>query len=319
MSGPNFGHRLANGIGQGFAGIVGGLGADPFLRRFRNYSGHGITGPFGQAAFYAADAGRHLARFGANGLGQGLGLAGQGVRAIGDVGGGYNTWRKQAAMQMRHARISADLTSKFGVGAFPKHTNEIGNPLMRGRDADYVMKKYGKQANGFRRFGARSPGEHMKKGMHNIFNLKYGAFSAMALGLNLGVAGLSSDDNIFDPYNGVARSFATNVGAEVGFAAGGAIGATLAAALVPGGFVAAAIGFIGGGLIGSEAGSGVTDLPWKFSEFGNKYGRRSIERKSQFQDSEYAATMRQRAMQSISRSHMNARSAFGQEALAYHA
>ena len=293
---------MAKGLGHGLTGIIGGLGAHSALSRFKSYSGHGLTGPFGQTAFYSADSTRHATKFGAKAAFSGLGASLGGAKAL---AGGYLGWRKQASAEIAMKRAQAESLRRAGRQPFSK-------------GATRHMDRWGRQKNGFRRFGARSPGEHLKKGVHNTLSPKFGVLSPLALGLNVGLAAMLSSDNMFDPYNGMARGLATNIGAEAGFIGGGAAGAALAAALVPGGMIAAAIGFIGGGIIGSEAGAGLTDMPWKFSQFGNKYGRRSVERRSQFQDSEYAATMRQRAMQSIRRSHMSARSAFGQEALAYH-
>ena len=295
-------HAGMRGLGRGFAGAVGGLGG---FSRERT----GTTGFFDDTMYYAGRAVRGAAGFTKQGLGYGF----QGAKW---AGRGFRDFRANDVSSMKDARWTADFIEKNGPGIYPSDPSKIKNARLRGRSADEVVKKYGRQEDGFRRFGARSPGEHLKKGFHNLFNPKYGIYSPMSIGINLGLATMMTDDNIFHPHNGIAKHMGENVGAEVGFVGPGAIGASIAAAFMP---AAAIAGFIGGGLIGADMGAKAANLPWTLSKFGHTYGKGSVNRKSQFHDSEYAATMRQRAMQSISRNQMSARSAFGQEALAYHA
>lgn len=160
-------------------------------------------------------------------------------------------------------------------------------------------------------FSTRTFGEHLAKGAKNY--AKYGLLSPQSLGINFLLAASTTGDNPMDPNTGLARAFAGSVGAEAGFMGGSTIGAALLAATLPG------VGFLAGGVLGAMGGEAVFDLPFKAAEFGYKYGPMSAMRKSSFIDSEEAATMRQRAMQSIRRNQLNARSSLGSEALAYHA
>lgn len=263
------------------------------------------NGMFAGSAYYAMDAARNLAKFGGQALGSGTALM---------VGGtyrglkGYNNWRRGEIARMNSMKALADA---MPYGPAPKGS-------FGGMDLGDIRNKYATQPNGYRRFGMRSPGEHLQKGAQNMFSPKHGLLSPLSMGLTLGISAAMSSDDIMDPKNGLAKHIVGNIGGEIGFTSGMGIGAAAMSAMIPGAGLAIGAGMLAGGVLGGLAGFSVATLPWKMSEFGNKYGRRSVAKRSQFIDSEYAATMRQRAMSSIYRSQMNARSAFGQEALALH-
>lgn len=279
---------VVRGVGHTVAAAIGGLsGFSP------ERTGH-INKFFPNWGYASGWSANKVGSLGLKSLGAGLGA----ISTVGTRGARtYNKWRQEASEGLLRQRKLAD----------SPQTTKAQNLL------------YGRNKDGVRRFGARTPLEHIGKGISNLTSFKHGLLSPMGIGLNIGLAAFMTDDNIFDPINGVGRHLVNNVGTEIGAIGGGALGAAAAAALVPGGLIAAGIGFVGGLLIGSEVGGTAADLPWKISEFGKTHGRLAKTRRSTFTDSEHAATMRQRALQSISRSQMNARSAFGQEALAYHA
>ena len=165
-------------------------------------------------------------------------------------------------------------------------------------------------------FFKRTAGGHLAKGGANL--MKYTFLSPLSMGLHMAFAGFMSNDNLMDVHNGLATTIASNVASEVGFTLGGAAGSALAAMALPGVGIAAAVGFLAGGFKGGELGAKAVDGLIGMAEFGMKNGRHGRPFRGTFVDSEHAATMRQRAMNSIYRSQMNARSAFGNEALAYH-
>jgi hypothetical protein len=179
-------------------------------------------------------------------------------------------------------------------------------------------KKGGDGKWGHRKFGARTPMEHAKAGAHSW--AKYSLMSPLAWSIHAAIGIGMSGDNLFDPYDGFARHAVGSFGAEAGFFAGGTLGAMAATAVFSGGVgaVAAGAAYLVGAMFGADMAGRVADAPWAIAETGRKWGREALAKRSSFQDSEHAYTMRQRAMQSIYRSQMNARSALGQEALAYH-
>lgn len=178
------------------------------------------------------------------------------------------------------------------------------------------------------KFFGRGALGHLAKGAKNV-RLVSGALTMGLLGGGImgtvggtilhGAALSESDPNLLHPYNGMPRQIARGVGGFVGFDIGGAIGAglgTIAAPIAgPLAPLAPVIGFALGGLAGAQLGMGAGDIPFRVAEMGA--GMKTPFR-SQFVDSEQAVTMRQRAVEMINRSHMNARSALGQEAAAYH-
>ena len=194
-----------------------------------------------------------------------------------------------------------------------------GRPMTQG-DMRSVRGKYGIQTGPnnpkpMRNFLYRTSGEHLAKGGSNF--LRHSLGSRLSWGLTSAFAIVGSKDNLLDPYGGFAQNAAVLIGSEVGFHAGGAIGAAIGTSLF--GPVGTAIGYGVGVVAGVVSGGMIADATWGLSEMGHKYGRNNAPFRARFHDSKEAATMRQRAMQSIHRSQMNARSAFGHEALALHA
>lgn len=133
-----------------------------------------------------------------------------------------------------------------------------------------------------------------------------------------GGALLQSDDNLLSATDGYPRYFARGlgefIGGDIGVGVGSAVGTVIAPALGIGSVAASAVGFLGGGILGAVGFGMLADIPWQIAEIGAQ--ERPF--KSHFMDSERASTMRQRAVQMINRSHMNARSALSMEAAAYH-
>jgi hypothetical protein len=277
-----------------------------------------IVGKMGNAVYRGAAFGGTAAFLGASTIAKAgyHGVAGISGGLRSGVGG-YRAHRRFEQSQMNAFRATADTMAEMG----PNRMGAQNYARAMGYEPEEFVKQYGKQINpktgqAVRRFGARSAGEHLGRVGHNLWQMK----SMVSLGATAGLSAMMTDDNIFDPINGMPRQLASNLGAEAGAITGAGLGAAAAIKMVPkGGMLVGGIGLVAGGLIGAEVGMMAAEGVWKISEFGNRHGRRSVNRKSQFIDSDYAATMRQRAMQSIRRSQMNARSAFGQEALAYHA
>ena len=105
------------------------------------------------------------------------------------------------------------------------------------------------------------------------------------------------------------------VGFDIGMGIGAGLGTVAAPLLGPLAPLAPVIGMLGGGLVGALAGEAAGSLPSEIAEWG---GKLAATFDSPFLDSQRAYTARQRSMQMINRSHMNARSALSQEAAAYH-
>ena len=169
-------------------------------------------------------------------------------------------------------------------------------------------------------FFARTAGEHLRMGAVRMAQTALKpSFLALELGIGLGMAFYDTDFNDYaDPYNGVPRKFAKNLGATPGFLGGAAVGAAIGN-IVPG--IGTAVGYIAGGVIGSTATSEMADIPWKLAEKGREMRMRRgmpFHYGPGFVDSEGAATMRQITEQMLMGSMMNARSALGMEALSFH-
>ena len=281
----NFGgySRAAAGFGKDFTvGAIGGF-FRPGLEALPGYSGTGVDSFVGRTGYYSADAARATGTLAGKSMWEGTKMV---AKSPWSLPHGYNKWRKGA---IRDAA------------------------MQRGKGYGFSIDKNTGRKKVWRDFHARSWREHFAKGMRNMSSM----INPVSIGLNVGLATIMSSDNLFDPSEGFMRQMATNVGGEAGFFAGGTAGAMLAARLAPLSGAATAIGFMG--LAGAAAGMQLADAAWKISEFGNRFGRMKNKHKSQFLDSDYAMTMRQRAFESINRSQMSARSAFGNEALAYHA
>jgi len=166
--------------------------------------------------------------------------------------------------------------------------------------------------------GMRSSGGHLAKGAGNVAK----TMTPGNMGLNLGLAAvMMSGDNMFDPETGMAKSLAENIAAEQGFMGGMSVGAAIGTAAWRGGLLGTAA-LTGGMAIGAMAGAALAtsavDAVWETSHIGNRYGKYHEAHKSKFVDSEQAYTMRQRAMQSINRSQLSARSAMGGEGAIFH-
>ena len=185
--------------------------------------------------------------------------------------------------------------------------------------------RWGAGLNPERFFGRGAMG-HMGRIGHNI-RRDMGLFTLGATG-GLGWGGLAfgalmygsvlgeSSDNVLSPTEGVARGLARATGGVVGFDIGmgfGAAASMVAAPLL--GPLAPVIGTIVGGLGGTMLGEMAADMPWGLAEMGREA---TIPFNTPFLDSARAQTMRQRSMEMIYRSQMNARSALSMEAHAYH-
>lgn len=164
-------------------------------------------------------------------------------------------------------------------------------------------------------FFARTSGEHLRMGAVRMVQQFKPSWMGLEVGIGLGLAMMDTDFNEYaNPYDGVARKFATNVGATPGFLAGAAAGAAVGN-IVP--VVGTTVGFIAGGLLGSTVSSAAADLPWKLGDVGRRIRMNRTYRPG-FQDSESSYTMRQLTEQMMRGSMMNARSSLGYEALSFH-
>lgn len=279
------------------------------------FNGSKVPGSFGGAAVHQAFRGvGATAAFAARSV-PGMLSTGAYLAASGAANGirDYRSWRASRAAYMGRARWLAD--------QMPGNSSPLGT-IMSNSAGDDVRSRYGRSYDfdkgtyGPRKFGARSPLDHLRKGGSNV--IRGTLFSPLSWGVNLGLAGLTSSDNIFDPKEGVATQLAQYVTQEIGMTIGASVGAAIGTAAMPGVSVVAGLGMLAGAGVGILAGGALIEGIKNFSDFGRRYGRHSKPFRATFMDSEKAYTMRQRAVQSIYRSQMSARSAFGSEALAYH-
>jgi len=292
----NKGSRAAlRGTGHVAAAMFGGLAG-----LAEGAVGHNPNSMLSGTAYHGMGYMRQGLGLAARAFGQGLGLAASGTKT-------YRGMRAEAANRMQRLKNIAD------------HYETPHGPSTRRAD---IQKKYGREGNektqkyGARKFSVRSPREHMAKAGHNLRDMKWGPLGAFGFGINFAAAGMMSTDNLFDPMDGMARHTVGNVAFEVGGLSGAGVGAGIGSFFGP---VGAAVGAFAGFFLGGTVAAGAVDMAfWGRSEFGHKHGSGAEARKSTFMDSEYASTMRQRALQSVYRSQLNARSAFGQEALSYH-
>jgi hypothetical protein len=309
-------------VGGFFEGLTGrDINRDPsgYLRdaTLKRHAGHGA----GQTARLGMQGAYIGAQLGASGAAT---LAGYGVSGLPGVGSRWKTGRElqKASWNLTsadHIAPGAMGPSKegFQVGrAFEAHNGRQMTPA----DMKSVRSKYGIQAGSqhpggaMRGFLHRTGGEHLKKGGANF--LRHSLGSRLSWGMTAAFAITGSKDNLLDPYGGFAQNAAVLIGSEVGFHAGAAVGAAIGTAVA--GPIGTAIGYGVGMIAGVIGGGAAVDAVWGLSEMGHKYGRNNAPFRARFHDSKEAATMRQRAMQSVHRSQMNARSAFGSEALALH-
>ena len=329
-----FGWGMMSNLFYGATGMGSAVG-DPVSTTF----GHGLRGLSKVAGFGAESAGRGL-----NGGLSAMGLAG---RAAGGAAPfamealkrsikapfqlakwGYNAnksmrseFKANRALvdnNLQQAHIDSGLNAKDSSLLTEAQKKERALIRKYGRE-EIKYTDAGKDAYhlGARKFGARTAGEHMRMGVKSY--LKNGLLSPIGIGINTGLAFLMSGDDITDPKTGAGAMMARNLATEAGFFGGGTIGAAIGALLVPGSSIAAGVGYLIGGFKGASLMDAAVDKIYEISEIGHKYGASRAYRKSTFIDSDHAATMRQRAMQSIYKSQMSARSAFGGEALIYHA
>lgn len=319
-----------------FGNTAGALGAG--MVGLPNTPPAGFLGASSYNAFFALGS---IPRYAAQGLYHGArsggGLFGAALSGPFHLAGDLWKIRQDAARRANMMRSSADLLD----GPARSGKSELmNNPEVQQFHQDYgrvINPEYhevnsaGRRVMSFkdraiygrykpRKFGVRTPMEHMKRGGQNL--LSQSVFGPMSWGINAAIAGYTSSDNILDPREGFAAKMAENIGAEVGFGVGGTIAASIAAAAIPGvGMIAGAAkmaSFLVGSLTGATAGMSLPGTMMDIAEWGAKNGRHGKPFRAGFQDSEHAATMRQRGLQSIYRSQMNARSAFGSEALSYH-
>ncbi len=302
------------GVGHFAAAVGGGLAGLP-----EQVVGHSQKSLLSGAGYFAGDSVRRGLKFAGQAFGAGLGFATTaGLQGARGAFSGYRNLRAHSRSLLDARRATADLMET----PIPTHRsaaeNRITNRYGRQWDAD-------KQKYGARRFGARSPREHLAKAGKNFRDPKWGPMGGFSLGLNVATAGIMSSDNLFDPMDGMARHFAGNVAFEAGGVIGSGIGAAALTSALPAagagltGAIIAGAGALAGFFLGGAAAAGALDMAfWGRSEFGHKHGSGAEARKSTFVDSEYASTMRQRALQSVYRSQLNARSSFGAEALSFH-
>jgi len=206
------------------------------------------------------------------------------------------------------------------------------SPLAMLQEAKYTkpgqrraFDKWGKGVNPEKFFGRGAAG-HLFRGASNTVKNTGSAFAMGALGggygallggifLHGGAMGMSGN-NVASPYDGFVRgavhTAAGFLGFDLGMSAGAAVGATLGSVLGPAGTV---IGAAVGGLAGAMGLEAASDAPWKIAEMGYAATKPFA---SPFLDSQRAATMRQRSMNMINQSAMNARSALSMEAAGYH-
>jgi len=244
------------------------------------------------------------------------------------IPGASPTWWKRRETTTLNRQI-ADWNPKTGSfaaweGLDARYTQLTGEELTTTRRAQ-IDKAYGRSGEGLHAFGGARPfGQrgvrgHLWQGGKTY--LRHGLLSPLSLGLNTAFSLYESDNNLLDPKSGMAKHMLGFMGMEAGFMLGGTMGAATASAMVPtGGALAAGAGYMLGAIAGSlvagyATGQGLVDL----AQMGQKYGRYRKPHRTKFLDSEGAATMRQRALRAVHRSQMNARSAFGHEAMAYHA
>jgi hypothetical protein len=324
-------------VGGFFEGLTGrDVNRDPssYVRdaTLKRHAGHGA----GQTVRLGMEGAYLGARAGASGAAT---LMGYGISGLPGVGSRWKTGRelRNASWSFTSPSFQPNRSNLIGpelmVGPHPQGTPLAGQQRrlsaafeahhgrpMTPADMRSVRSKYGLQVGSqhpggaMRGFLYRTSGEHLKKGGANL--LRHSLGSRLSWGLTSAFAITGSKDNLLDPYGGFAQNAAVLIGSEVGFHAGAAVGAAIGTAVA--GPIGTAIGYGVGMIAGVIGGGAAVDAVWGLSEMGHKYGRNNAPFRARFHDSKEAATMRQRAMQSIHRSQMNARSAFGSEALALH-
>ena len=287
--------------------------------------GSGFFGASVYSSFYGMGAGiRHFGGAMATGLRGSGGLIAAATTGPFHMVNDYRKWRVKAARLEQMKRASADLLP-IEMSSLELGPESAAFQQAYGRQ---IISDHGKGITGIRnrlidgqygprRFGARSVSEHLAQGTRTM--LKTSILSPTAWGLNLAFAGMMSDNNLLDPKNGLAKAFAESVGGEIGFLGGGTAGIALATAMFPGaGLAIKGLGYLAGAFTGAMVGSSIPSLLTSYAEFGMQNGQKGRPFRSSFVNSDTAITMRQRGVQAIYRSQMNARSSMGNEALAFH-
>ncbi len=163
----------------------------------------------------------------------------------------------------------------------------------------------------------RTPGQHLRKGLANIAGYATPAF----IGLDVFISGAMAlsgarDTRLFEE-GGMARTFTQGMAYTPGFLLGVPVGMALGALV--GGAPGAAVGGVLGALFAPEMAAQFADIPFKLADIGREISHRNFGVPSSYMPmTKVGITMRQRALNSIRESEMNARYAFGQEALMYH-
>lgn len=286
-----------------FQGIFGGLFGG------KHYGGL-PEGFFAQGLHGTGRFARGTARMAAGGAMTAVGAV---PSTLGAFAGGVGAIRGAAYQGYRGLRQwSQDIGGQRQM-ADALQSRQFGGATLTAEQASTV-KRYGRGESGHRKFFARSGAGHLEKGAANIWKHGIGNIR-MFWGLNVAMGVAFSKDNLAAVHGGFVQNTSEFIGAELGFMGGAAAGAAAGSLLGP---IGSAVGLIAGAFGGAEAGAAIANIPWALADIGRKYGRHSKPFQTTFMDSEYAATMRQRGVQTIYRSQMNARSAFGNEAMALH-
>lgn len=187
------------------------------------------------------------------------------------------------------------------------------------------LAKIAKEGKGEIGFFGRRAGEHMEMGFKRMGQSFLPGMMTMELGISGYLAYSETPNHMFlDPYNGFGRKMVKNVAMTPGFLGGSMVGASLGTLAMP--VVGTLAGYMIGGFVGGDITGGLAEVPWKLADKGRSLResgylgrhRRKGLFENTFVDSEQAATMRQRSLQLIMQSQMQARNSLGMESLAYH-
>lgn len=307
---------LGNTAGAFGAGMAGTYNPPP------SFLGASIYG----ASYLAGSVPRYMGGGAIGAAGASAGLVGAAASGPYHAARDFLDWRSNQSRFMethkkRADRISARTQGRYGpirqseaesIAAYGRELNNspVGSWDLKGRIDRAIEGPYKP-----RRFGARNFSEHMAQGGRNYAKM---LTSPTNWGLNIAFAGLMSNDNLMDPKDGFVKNLAESLLGEAGFMGGVAIAPALIAKAIPGSMALAGVGMVVGGFAGALAMTAIPGMVSDYSDWGNANGRRGKPFRSNLINSEQAATMRQRGVQAIYRSQMNARSALGSEALSYH-
>ena len=313
---------LGNTAGAFGAGMAGTYNPPP------SFLGASIYG----ASYLAGSVPRYMGGGAIGAAGASAGLVGAAASGPYHAARDFLDWRRSKASEMSRAKYMADEMGK----TFQNHSLVNSSWGFGGKEGADFRNLYGRELNNSpvgswdlkgridraiegpykpRRFGARNFSEHMAQGGRNYAKM---LTSPTNWGLNIAFAGLMSNDNLMDPKDGFVKNLAESLLGEAGFMGGVAIAPALIAKAIPGSMALAGVGMVVGGFAGALAMTAIPGMVSDYSDWGNANGRRGKPFRSNLINSEQAATMRQRGVQAIYRSQMNARSALGSEALSYH-